>query len=585
MRRWVLCLSVAYGVVGAWASTAQAQGQPHFKVWATEIYDSTMSIMPCASCPTQSLPSGMVGPGDFINVEVTLEGWDTQPDQGSCDGPTGGTCSVAAQDCAGKHCTNTGSVCSQNSNCVGGADCVLDECVTSPLVGTYQWTLDSSSLDAAGGGPGLAPARQPCTQDTDCRCAYDALCSVNADFLCTCASSTCEPDGFCSEKASAYIDQGHRKENADLTFTEFIFFQKSIFPVIGVSTPDYFIGAALGLGAEPAAEFPAGKQSPYYLGTLFLEVLDSGCGSFDVALKNQINNGVSVETAATDSDGAALPPSIVDSLSIIVPSIGCPGGCNRTTLPCVTDVCNECAGVCEFVEDPNGTACDSDDCFTDQTCRNGVCGSGDAVCPPSCDSCFRGICLPVGCENASPCDIGTHVTDSFPPACAIDARQPHEVGGPGLVQGWDELVLMLDFDPGTGCVAGDFTVTTVPAEAVPPSISSVTADGGAQTLTLVLDRIITPEHWTCVTYDDTGEQWCMGSLPADVNSDGLSSVGDINRLIDCLNLAVAPPCDIWQTDIDRSGTAAPQDILRVIDLLNGANPFANWLTKSLPVCP
>jgi len=40
---------------------------------------------------------------------------------------------------------------------------------------------------------------------------------------------------------------------------------------------------------------------------------------------------------------------------------------------------------------------------------------------------------------------------------------------------------------------------------------------------------------------------------------------------------------IWQCDIDRSDICSPADVLRVIDLLNGAGANSLWLNRSLPV--
>jgi hypothetical protein len=36
------------------------------------------------------------------------------------------------------------------------------------------------------------------------------------------------------------------------------------------------------------------------------------------------------------------------------------------------------------------------------------------------------------------------------------------------------------------------------------------------------------------------------------------------------------------TDIDRNGTTAPLDIIRHIDLLNGAGPYEPWIGRMLP---
>ncbi len=154
MKHNVFTIGFVFGATSIWASAALAQGQPHFKLWATDIYDSTLSIKPCPECPTQDIPSGRAEPGDFINIEVTVEGWDLDPDQGLCDGAIGVLCSVSAQDCA------------------------QGVCIPHPLVAAFSWKIDSSTFELPGGQPGLLPARIPCTADADCMCAYDSACSA-----------------------------------------------------------------------------------------------------------------------------------------------------------------------------------------------------------------------------------------------------------------------------------------------------------------------------------------------------------------------------------------------------------------------
>ena len=55
--------------------------------------------------------------------------------------------------------------------------------------------------------------------------------------------------------------------------------------------------------------------------------------------------------------------------------------------------------------------------------------------------------------------------------------------------------------------------------------------------------------------------------------------------IECLNGVASFPCELVNTDIDRSNEAGPPDILRVIDLLNGASEFEIWLDATRPACP
>ena len=65
----------------------------------------------------------------------------------------------------------------------------------------------------------------------------------------------------------------------------------------------------------------------------------------------------------------------------------------------------------------------------------------------------------------------------------------------------------------------------------------------------------------------------------------MSSTVDILKIIDILNNVMTPPWGTASCDTDRSGICGPADILRVIDLLNGADVYDPWLGRTLPVCP
>jgi hypothetical protein len=178
---------------------------------------------------------------------------------------------------------------------------------------------------------------------------------------------------------------------------------------------------------------------------------------------------------------------------------------------------------------------------------------------------------------------GRCVDAADPPNCAIDARQPSQPNGSNPA-GWDATALTFS----AGCdVAGitpaSFSVREVPAPGSPNSVCSVQKSGNVVTVRLC--RRISLQTWTCVAYNPTGEEVCLGHLPADVNNDGCATPVDILATIDNLNGQVQPPYPIWQCDVDRSGVCAPADILRVIDLLNGADVYDPWLGRTLPVCP
>ena len=75
---------------------------------------------------------------------------------------------------------------------------------------------------------------------------------------------------------------------------------------------------------------------------------------------------------------------------------------------------------------------------------------------------------------------------------------------------------------------------------------------------------------------------CLGYLPGDANGDGLTTAGDVLSLVDALNEIPDRQLPLYSTDIDRSGDVTGNDVMRLIDLLNGAASFDTWITRSLP---
>ncbi|MCH7925087.1 MAG: hypothetical protein IIC51_06095, partial [Planctomycetes bacterium] len=172
-----------------------------------------------------------------------------------------------------------------------------------------------------------------------------------------------------------------------------------------------------------------------------------------------------------------------------------------------------------------------------------------------------------------------------PGNCAIDAREPHSITDSTARNGWDRMVLSFSCDPTSlGLSTGDFTVFTDPPNGL-IAIGGVDVDGVGNTITVTLTDKISPGAWTCISFPDTGARWCMGYLPADASQDGLSAAGDINALINSINLVPGFVLPLHATDINRSGLVNGQDILRLIDLLNGAGEFGVWIAAGLPACP
>lgn len=172
-----------------------------------------------------------------------------------------------------------------------------------------------------------------------------------------------------------------------------------------------------------------------------------------------------------------------------------------------------------------------------------------------------------------------------PGNCAIDAREPHSIANVAARNGWDRMVLSFSCDPTSlGLTTGDFSVSTTPPNGV-LGIGDVNVDDVANTVTVTLTDKILPGGWTCISHPASAGEWCMGYLPADASQDGLSAPSDINALINAINLVPGFEQPLYASDMDRSGLLLGSDILRLIDLLNGAGDFDLWITAKLPPCP
>ncbi|MCH8147560.1 MAG: VCBS repeat-containing protein, partial [Planctomycetes bacterium] len=169
--------------------------------------------------------------------------------------------------------------------------------------------------------------------------------------------------------------------------------------------------------------------------------------------------------------------------------------------------------------------------------------------------------------------------------CAIDAREPHDIGNAADRNGWDRMLMSFSCDPTEfGMVAGDFSVDTTPEGETPPIVNIIT-DRFANTATILLDDMIAPGVWTCIEHLDSGQEWCAGYLPGDADQNGLVTTGDLIALVDSINLVPDRVVPNFASDSDRNGVTSGTDILRLIDLLNGAGEFEPWITRSLPLCP
>lgn len=192
-----------------------------------------------------------------------------------------------------------------------------------------------------------------------------------------------------------------------------------------------------------------------------------------------------------------------------------------------------------------------------------------------------------------------------PPDGTRDARQPHPVGDNSLgarqgigspntyTGGPEPIILTLDsategvinHDCWTLCESG---IEDTEGDPLDPNQVVCVTDTGNGDYEILLERPISAGHWTTITHEGDGSYVTYSSLPADANDSGTSMANDITEHINCcLNQVCTPAHGDYTCDTDHSGLASFPDVLRLIDLLNGAGSFVVWnaTTISSNDCP
>lgn len=185
-----------------------------------------------------------------------------------------------------------------------------------------------------------------------------------------------------------------------------------------------------------------------------------------------------------------------------------------------------------------------------------------------------------------------------PPDGVRDARQPHppDDSTPEVMEGIDTFLVIApegaeDISRWSACETNN-NPDKHPGIAPPNNIKKVTCED--ELCTVTLQRPIAHGEVTTIAYDETETGGCiqgMGTfifLPGDANGDGCSTPADVLAVIDCcVNKVCDPPWGFYSCDIDRDGWPAQADILRVIDLLNGAGEYEPWLNVCIDAtgCP
>lgn len=191
-------------------------------------------------------------------------------------------------------------------------------------------------------------------------------------------------------------------------------------------------------------------------------------------------------------------------------------------------------------------------------------------------------------RGGATCPAAT-ILSADPPAGTVDARQPHVPNDPAALLGiggaGEPIIIDLNVP---GAPATCFTLCETAQDASGPNAVATVVDNGDGTYTIGLDRPITSNAVTTISYDD-GSFVEYISHPGNVNADSVANSVDVLTLINIANGVEQPPYGEFSADIDHSGVTSAPDVLRAIDLLNGAAGYSAQLLTLLPelngLCP
>jgi hypothetical protein len=253
-------------------------------------------------------------------------------------------------------------------------------------------------------------------------------------------------------------------------------------------------------------------------------------------------------------------------------------GCGAT---CGSPSAGDC---CSGHDNP---ACD------DATCCETVCECDSFCCDTEWDEFCAGNGSIPGCgaavlcteHCAANCPVGP-IQWLSPPNNVTDARRPTTRETPPVQEGISQIFASGPAGADENCWT--FCETGVVGQS--NFITSVEENAGVYTINL--DRPISRGFVTRITYTDNNSTATSARFfyhPANVNNNTVSDSGDVLLLYLHLNAGQSLPWGLFSGDSDRSGVITGLDLLTLIDLLNGADPFDSWLNTqkpaAAPVCP
>jgi len=251
-------------------------------------------------------------------------------------------------------------------------------------------------------------------------------------------------------------------------------------------------------------------------------------------------------------------------------------------------LCEGAVGAC--ATGGNGTpGCDELSCC-ERVCLCDPCCCENDPNNPNCNGVWDAACAGMGfngngCGAAAICGarcgacVDIAVVD--PVNCSMDIAIPHDRGSITPAFAPSTLTLTMtnggDVDCDTANVnLANFSIRFVPTTPVgAPNILDVTTVNNVATVTL--DGPMPAGVWTCIAHS-AGAEVCSGSLPGDINRNGISDISDVGTMRAALTIGAAE-------DINRSGSNDSLDLLTTLDLLAGADTFNVWLDEFAGPCP
>jgi hypothetical protein len=348
--------------------------------------------------------------------------------------------------------------------------------------------------------------------------------------------------------------------------------KSAMFVDVNHQNPPFLFGPT-GLGVVRQQDCRAGSVTPIAVFSDFLpanELRYLGTFAYDVQGVTGCGGQFNLEFEAYQT-----PPTISDQTRVVVPSGPRPG---QTAIPFVP------GGRPIRVANADGTACDDGRfCTAADSCQAGACqGRGTPCAGEACDEDLD-ECVPTACP-------GPGITKAVPATGTIDARAPYDLDDASLAArrgiGGPEEPILLSVGV-AGATADCFPLCETAAdEVLGPNDRNGVVEVPQGEYELTLLHPIAPGAVTTLSY---GQQDFVSYVahPGNANADDQANSDDVDSLIEYLDGA-EPPFGMMSVDMDHSGAGNPADLIRIMDLFNGAELYDIWLDSDLPVaktCP